>query len=147
MGHAATGVVGAALARGGKAVAVVGDGSMLMSSELSSAARYRAQAVWVVLNDAGYGMCRDGHRALGLTDQEVDVPRADFAALAKAQGADGIAVDTEDQLDDALDRAMEAEGPFVVDVRIDASEPSPLLRRFESLIRQGNSKNVAGWEA
>ena len=42
--------------------------------------------------------------------------------------------------------AMAAAGPFVVDVRIDASEPSPLLKRFESLIKQGNSKNVAGWE-
>jgi len=147
MGHAATGVVGAALARGAKAVAILGDGSMLMSSELSSAARYRARAVWVVLNDAGYGMCRDGHRALGLTGREVDFPRADFAALARAQGADGVTVDREDRLDDALDRAMAADGPFVVDVRIDSSEPSPLLRRFESLIRQGNSKNVAGWEA
>jgi ABC-type sulfate transport system substrate-binding protein len=41
---------------------------------------------------------------------------------------------------------MAAAGPFVVDVRIDPHEASPLLKRFESLIRQGNSKNVAGWE-
>ena len=74
MGHAAAGVVGAALARRGKAVAVVGDGSMLMNSELSTAAQYRAPAVWIVLNDAGYGMCRDGHRALGLTDAERRLP-------------------------------------------------------------------------
>jgi len=147
MGHAAAGVVGAALARDGKAVAVLGDGSMLMTSELSTAAQYQAKAVWVVLNDAGYGMCRDGHRALGLTDREIDIPRVDFVALAKAQGADGALVETEDELDAAIDRAMEADGPFVVDVRIDPTESSPLLKRFESLIKQGNSKNVAGWEA
>lgn len=146
MGHAAAGVVGAALARGGKAVAVVGDGSMLMNSELSTAVQYRAQAVWVVLNDAGYGMCRDGHRALGLTDQEVDIPRVDFVAMARAVGADGVLLETEQQVDEAMQQAMAATGPFVVDVRIDTDDPSPLLKRFESLIKQGNSKNVAGWE-
>ncbi len=146
MGHAAAGVVGAALAREGKAVAVVGDGSMLMNSELSTAAEYGAQAVWIVLNDGGYGMCRDGHNALGLTGDGVNFQQVDFVAIARAVGADGTAVATEDQLDAALDAAMASEGPFVVDVRIDASEASPLLKRFESLIKQGNSKNVAGWE-
>ncbi len=147
MGHAAAGVVGAALARRGKAVAVVGDGSMLMNSELSTAVQYRAQAVWIVLNDAGYGMCRDGHRALGLTGEGVDFQRVDFAALARSVGAGGTTVETEGEIDAALEQALSADGPFVIDVRIDASEASPLLRRFESLINQGNSKNVAGWEA
>lgn len=146
MGHAAAGVVGAALARRGKAVAVVGDGSMLMNSELSTAVQYQAQAVWLVLNDNGYGMCRDGHRALGLTDAGVEIPQVDFRGMARAVGADGATVETEDQLDAAIDQAMEASGPFVVDIRIDGSESSPLLKRFESLIKQGNSKNVAGWE-
>lgn len=146
MGHAASGVVGVALATGEKAVAVVGDGSMLMNSEISTAAQYRAPAVWVVLNDSGYGMCRDGHCALGLTDKNVEFPTVDFVGLARSLGADGARADNEDDLDAALEDAMSAEGPFVVDVRVDASEASPLLQRFESLIKQGNSKNVAGWE-
>jgi acetolactate synthase-1/2/3 large subunit len=146
MGHAAAGVVGAALARKGKAVAVVGDGSMLMNTEISSAVQYGAQAVWIILNDAGYGMCRDGHRALGLTDSNIDFPRVDFVAYARALQADGETVTSEDELEAALAKAMAAPGPFVVDIRIDTNEPSPLLKRFESLIRQGNSKNVAGWE-
>ncbi len=147
MGHSAAGVVGAALATGQKAVAVVGDGSMLMNSELSTAAQYRAPAVWVILNDSGYGMCRDGHCALGLTNQNVDFPRVDFVGFARAQGADGIRVETEDMVEPALQQALLADGPFVIDVEIDTDEASPLLRRFESLIKQGNSKNVAGWEA
>ncbi|MEM7350708.1 MAG: thiamine pyrophosphate-dependent enzyme [Acidobacteriota bacterium] len=147
MGHTATGVVGAALATGEKAVAVVGDGSMLMNSEISSAAQYQAPAVWIVLNDAGYGMCRDGHCALGLTDANVEIPRVDFVGLARSMGAEGARVETEDQIDDAIQQALEAFGPFIIDVDIDTNEASPLLRRFESLIKQGNSKNVAGWEA
>lgn len=146
MGHVAAGVVGAALASEKKAVAVVGDGSMLMNSEVSTAAQYGAQAVWVVLNDAGYGMCRDGHRALGLAGEHLAMPNVDFVEWARSMGADGARVDTEDTLEIALRDAMRAEGPFVVDVRIDPSEASPLLKRFDSLIKQGNSKNVAGWE-
>jgi acetolactate synthase-1/2/3 large subunit len=146
MGHMTAGVVGAAVARKGKAVAVVGDGSMLMNSEISTAAQYHVQAVWVVLNDSGYGMCRDGHQALGLTDQQVDFPRVDFVNLARSMGADGVRVESEDMLDVAFEEAMKAEGPFVIDVHIDPNETSPLLRRFESLIKQGNAKNVAGWE-
>ncbi len=146
MGHTAAGVVGAALARGGKAVAIVGDGAMLMNSEISTAAQYRAPAVWIVLNDAGYGVCRDGHQALGLTDGGVDIPRVDFAALARSVGASGVQVRSESEIEPALARAMDAPGPFVVDVSVDPNEASPLLRRFESLIRQGSSKDVADWD-
>jgi len=146
MGHMSSGVVGAALGRKGKAVAVVGDGSMLMNSEISTAAQYGAQAVWVVLNDAGYGMCRDGQRTLGLSGDDISFPKVDFVKFARAVGADGVVVESEDELDDAMNQAMLAAGPFVVDVRIDINEASPLLKRFESLIKQGSSKNVAGWE-
>ena len=57
-------------------------------------------------------------------------------------------VESEDMLEVAFEQAMEAKGPFVIDVVIDPSETSPLLARFESLIKQGNSKNhkVSGWE-
>ncbi len=146
MGHTAAGVVGAAIARQGKALAIVGDGSMLMSSEISTAVQYQAQAVWIVLNDAGYGMCRDGHGALGLTEEGLDVPCVDFVSLARSMGADGALVRNESEVEPALQAAMAADGPFVVDVRIDDNETSPLFKRFESLINQGNSKNNAGWE-
>jgi acetolactate synthase-1/2/3 large subunit len=147
MGHTAAGVVGAALARRGKAVAIVGDGAMLMNSEISTAVQYQAPAVWIVLNDAGYGMCRDGHFALGLTGREVGFPRVDFVALACSVGAAGARVRTEGEIEGAIAAALEASGPFVIDVDVDTNESSPLLRRFESLIQQGNSKNVSGWEA
>ncbi len=147
MGHMSCGVVGAALATGGKAVAVVGDGSMLMNSEISTAAQYGAQAVWVVLNDAGYGMCRDGHKALGLTSSEVAIPRVDFVSLARSMGGNGARVESEELLEIAFEEAMRSPQPFVLDIHIDIHETSPLLRRFESLIKQGGSKTVAGWDA
>lgn len=137
MGHAAAGVVGLALARQGKAVALVGDGSMLMSSEVSTAVQYRAQAVWVVMNDARYNMVEQGMSALGFTPVETRVPRTDFVALARAVGADGAHVGSERELAAALAQALGADGPFVVDVDVDAEVPAPWMKRIQNLILQG----------
>jgi len=137
MGHFTTGVVGAAIARQGKVVAVVGDGSMLMNCEVSTAVQHGARAVWIVLNDAAYGMVDQGMRALGLRPTDMAIPRVDFVMLARAIGADGARVEREEELDRALEDAMAAEGPFVVDVNFDPSEPGPWMRRIHALIAQG----------
>lgn len=137
MGHATTGVVGAALASGRKAVALVGDGSMLMNSEVSTAAQYGAPAVWIVLNDGRYGMVAQGMEALGFTPVETDFPPVDFVTVARGMGADGVAVTSEVEVLPALERAMAAPGPFVVDVRVDRAVPGPWMKRIQNLILQG----------
>jgi acetolactate synthase-1/2/3 large subunit len=144
MGHFTTGVVGAAIARAGKVVALVGDGSMLMNCEVSTAVQHRAPAVWVVLNDAAYGMVDQGMRALGLRPTDMSIPRVDFVMLARSMGADGARVEREDELDAAIRAAMAAEGPFVVDVNIDPSEPGPWMKRIHALIAQGVRKTAGG---
>lgn len=137
MGHFTTGVVGAALARKGKAVAVVGDGSMLMNSEVNTAVQLGAQAVWVVMNDAGYGMVDQGMKALGFEPAQTRMPRADFAMIARGMGADGVTVHDELELAAAIDRAMAAPGPFVIDVATDQDEAGPWIKRIQNLIMQG----------
>lgn len=137
MGHAATGVVGAALARGGKAVALLGDGAMLMQNELHAAVQHRADALWVILNDASYLMCAQGMRVMGWEPFSCELPPVDFAALARAVGAGGEVVTTEAELGPALERAMAARGPWVLDVAIDARELPPSGARNKSLMQQG----------
>ena len=105
MGHAAAGVVGAALATRRRAVAIVGDGAMLMHNEINTAAKYAARAVWIVLNDGRYGMCEQGMDSLGLV-ADARFPAVDFVAFARAQGADGVRVDDVRELDAALGRAL-----------------------------------------
>lgn len=144
MGHMTAGVVGAALARRGKAVAIIGDGSMLMQSEVSSAVQYGAQAVWVVLNDSQYAMVEQGMRALGFTPLETAMPKTDFVAWAEAQGASGVRVERESDLEDALERAMQARGPFVVDVITDGKQTAPWMRRIQNLIVQGAESAPGG---
>ncbi|HEY3445347.1 MAG TPA: thiamine pyrophosphate-dependent enzyme [Myxococcales bacterium] len=143
MGQAVTGVVGAALARPGKAVALVGDGAMLMNCELSAAAQYRAPAVWVVLNDGRYGMVAQGMAAQGFTPCETDFPPVDFVAVARAMGADGLRVEREAEVEPALALAMAARGPFVVDVQVDRAIPGPWMKRIQNLILQGASGKKA----
>ena len=137
MGQATAGVLGAALGRAGKAVAIVGDGAMLMNSEVSTAAEQQVPAVWIVLNDGRYGMIDRGMRSLGWTPFAPAIPRCDFAAVARAMGAEGARVEREQDIGAALEQAMAARGPFVVDVLVDPDEIAPAMRRNESLADQG----------
>jgi acetolactate synthase-1/2/3 large subunit len=57
----------------------------------------------------------------------------DFAAFAPPQGAGATRVDHEAQLDGALSDAMAADGPFLVDVRIDPASRAPASRRNAAL--------------
>jgi acetolactate synthase-1/2/3 large subunit len=137
MGHAAAGVIGATLGSRQKAVAIVGDGAMLMLNELSTAANYEIDAVWIILNDARYGMIAQGMQAIGWQPFGTDFPRADFVAIARAMGCDGVRVEHETQIEEALRRAMLVSGPFVIDVIIDPDEPGPPNLRNASLVKQG----------
>jgi acetolactate synthase-1/2/3 large subunit len=141
MGHATTGVVGAALGGQCKAVAVVGDGSMLMQNELSTAATYGIDAVWVVLNDGRYNMTEQGMRSVGLDPHATGFHEVDFVATARALGADGVRVDREEDLDAALLRARTAKGPFVVDVHIDPTNAAPVGARNKNLLEQWHSQS------
>ena len=78
MGHAVTGVVGAAQARNGKAVAIVGDGAMLMNNEISTAVKYQIPAIWIVLNDARYNYVPSRHENVRYDGCRCNHPRDRF---------------------------------------------------------------------
>src|SRR5271165_74333 len=132
MGHCAAGVVGAAFARGGPAVAIVGDGAMLMNNEVNTAVKLGVPAVWLVLNDSRYNMCEQGMAVLGL-EADTGIPEVDFAMLARAMGAAGETVASELELDGALETAITAKRPCVLDIRIDPTSPAPSMARNRAL--------------
>jgi acetolactate synthase-1/2/3 large subunit len=137
MGQAAAGVLGAALGSRRKAVAILGDGAMLMQNEINTAATYGIDAVWIVLNDARYGMIAQGMESIGWVPFETDFSRANFVEIARAMGGQGVAVGLESELDAALEQALTAKGPFVIDVAIDREELAPAIGRNQSLVQQG----------
>jgi acetolactate synthase-1/2/3 large subunit len=143
MGHATTSVVGAALARHGKAVALVGDGAMMMINELHSAVQYRADAVWIVLNDACYLMCAQGMTVMGWEPFSCALPRVDFVALARAIGADGERVARGSS---SAPRSSAPPGPAAPGCStstIDPREVPPSGRRNRSLMQQGFTSGKA----
>jgi acetolactate synthase-1/2/3 large subunit len=139
MGHFTTGVVGAAIAGQTTAIAIAGDGAMLMLNEINTAVKFGAPAVWVVLNDARYNMCEQGMSALGL-EADARIPPVDFSKFAQSLGASGEVVESETDLDEALERAIAARRPFVLDVRVDPARPAPAMARNRGLRAQGIGK-------
>lgn len=141
MGHCAAGVVGAAHATRRRVVAIVGDGAMLMNNEINTAVALRAPATWIVLNDARYNMCEQGMASLGLR-ADASIPQVDFAMLARAMGAVSAVVTTDSDLDSALTAALDADGPSVLDVRIDPAAIAPAMGRNRGLRAQVGARDT-----
>lgn len=139
MGHFSAGVVGAALATSRPAVALVGDGSMLMLNEVSTAVATGAPAIWVVLNDSRYNMCAQGAQVLGLANVDCSLPETDFVGYARSLGAAGITVRHGDDLPGSLAAALRVAGPIVVDVRIDPLAAAPTAGRNAGLLRDSTT--------
>ncbi len=137
MGHATSSVMAAALTHRRQAVALVGDGAMMMMNELHTAVQYRADAVWIVLNDSCYLMCAQGMQMMGWEPFSCELPPVDFVALAKAVGAQGVRIERETDVREALESVARMTGPVVVDVSIDRAEVPPTGRRNRSLMQQG----------
>lgn len=140
MGSAVAGVIGGALAAPDRrAVALVGDSAFAMQGfEVHTAVEYNLPVVWVVLNNNGHGMVRQGdtlmHGApLGVSDFRVAI---DAAAIARGMGANGVTVRTPDELRSALEVALRSSLPTVIDAIIDPDEMAPtLVRRVQTLNR------------
>jgi thiamine pyrophosphate-dependent acetolactate synthase large subunit-like protein len=112
--------IGAAVARPDRlCVAAVGDGGALMSlGELETAARYHLPMLVVVYNDSAYGA--EVHH-FGPEGQPVNIarfPDTDFAALARAAGAEGVTVRKEGDLSLVEDWLMRRDGPLVIDAKV-----------------------------
>jgi acetolactate synthase-1/2/3 large subunit len=146
MGHMTCGVIGTALATKKPALALVGDGAMLMNNEINTAVDLGVHAIWVVLNDAGFGIVRDGMTLSKLQPLSTTIPRVDFVGVARAMGAAAVRVDSEDELDAALRQALEHDGPFLIDVQMSAQNLSPaIVGRVASLEAQYvKSRNSGG---
>jgi acetolactate synthase-1/2/3 large subunit len=129
-------VIGAALAKKEKVVAIVGDGAMLMNNEINTAVKYGIPAVWIVLNDSCYNMCEQGNSLIGVK-ADTQIPQTNFVNFARSMGADGIRVEKIDDIAPALHKAMKASLPFVVDVIIDPQAFAPIGARVKSLASQG----------
>ena len=112
--------IGAAVARPDRlAVAAVGDGGALMAlGELETAARYRLPIVVLVYNDAAYGAEVHHFGPMGHQVDATQFPDTDFAALARAAGAEGITVRKPEDLAPLEEWLGRRDGPLVIDAKV-----------------------------
>ncbi|HZU06779.1 MAG TPA: thiamine pyrophosphate-binding protein [Chloroflexota bacterium] len=112
---------GAAIARPERlTVAVIGDGGMMMSlGELDTIVRYQVPLLIVVMNDAAYGIEVHLLARAGQPIEPALFPDRDFAAIARAVGAQGFTVRDLEDLAPLHDWLREPVGPLVLDCKLD----------------------------
>ena len=136
MGWAIGAAIGASIGDPGRtSVCLAGDGAWLLSGqELTVAVRHRLPVVFIILNDGALGMVMHGQRLSGAEPIGFTLPATDFAALARAHGADAVTVhDTRDLegFDPFARSAMD--GPLVIDARVDPEAVPPMHARVRTL--------------
>ncbi|MDX1250760.1 MAG: hypothetical protein IDH49_00625 [Gammaproteobacteria bacterium] len=116
-------------------VCIAGDGSFLMSGqEITVAVAERLPVIYVILNDAALGAIKHGQRLAGAEPVGFELPKVDFAAMARAMGAQAYSIYSPGDLA-ALDIAAlcKRRGPTLLDVYIDPEEVPPMGMRMKSL--------------
>lgn len=104
-------------------ISLSGDGgfNMLMGDFLT-AVKYRLPIKVVVFNNGKLGLIKMEQEAEGLPECETTLQNPDYVALAAAMGAQGFRITKPEEIDDVLTRAFAADGPVIVDARINPDE-------------------------
>ena len=117
-----------------RVVALCGDGGFLMNSqELETAKRIGANIVVVIWRDDGYGLIDWKQRNEFGRPFAVDFGNPDFVAYAQSFGIAGFRPASADDLYPTLMRALEVDGPALVEVPIDYRENVRLTERLGAL--------------
>lgn len=136
MGFGVCGIMGAQLAAPDRpCVAVVGDGGFTMAPYvLCTAVEYNLPVVWIVWNNFAWGAIRDlqyglfNGREIGTAfykGQSGERYNPDFAAWARACGADGFTVTRPQDFGTVVQQALKNKRPCVIDVHVDAEVRPP----------------------
>jgi acetolactate synthase I/II/III large subunit len=102
-------------------VTFVGDGGFLMTGqELATAVQYGLNVIILVINNGLYGTIRmHQEREYPTRRIATDLRNPDFAALARAYGAEGYTVAKTVELAPAIEAALKAGKPAVLDLKVD----------------------------
>jgi benzoylformate decarboxylase len=109
-------------------VGLIGDGSAMYTFQgLWTAAHYRIDAVFVILNNTSYRILKQRlHAMRGLAEQadsyvgmELVDPKIDFVGLARALGIKADRARTIAEATDLLAQALKGGGPMLIDVELD----------------------------
>jgi acetolactate synthase-1/2/3 large subunit len=108
-------------------VALAGDGCFTMSSpDFATAVHYRLPLVVLVVNNGLYGSIRmHQERHYPGRPSATALTNPDFAAFARSFGAHGEVVEEDAAFPAALERALAAGGPALIELRVDPRQLTP----------------------
>ncbi|OBG30223.1 thiamine pyrophosphate-binding protein [Mycobacterium sp. 852002-51057_SCH5723018] len=114
------GAIGVKLAQPERTVVVgCGDGCYSMAGfELMTALQHDVAVIWVIFNDDEYKLVKVYQLAQYQESALVEFRNPDFAAYARACGADGHSVDSLDDFERVFTAAIASGRPTVIDVKI-----------------------------
>ena len=122
MGYGLPAAVAASIEFPGRpVVALAGDGGFAMTlAELETAVREGARVVALVFDNARYGTIRAHQEGRGTgIGAATELGPVDFAEIARGLGAHGVRVDDDDAFEPALQAALAADGPTVIQLTLD----------------------------
>lgn len=126
MGYGLGAAIGAKTANPDQTVInIAGDGCFRMNmNEIATAVRQKLPLIEVVINNHVLGMVRQWQDLFYEERYSATVLRdaVDFVKLAEAMGAKGIRATTREEFDAALEQALAADGPVVLDCMIDSDD-------------------------
>ncbi|MBN2982506.1 thiamine pyrophosphate-binding protein [Cohnella algarum] len=138
MGSAIAGAAGLAAAEPGRPVAALaGDGCFFMNGmEIFTAKEYRLPVVYFIINNAMLSYVERGQKFLyNRTIPDYKQERISIADMMRAAGVRAMAVDKLEDLRGIPDFVSGLDGPCVIEVVTDGSEPAPILDRLKALVK------------
>ena len=116
-------------------VDITGDGAFGFSvAELDTAVRSGLSVVHVIHDNQAWGVIAQSQKRLGF-ELGTGLEGTDYAAIARGFGAHGEHVVAPQEVAGALERALAAGGPAVIDARV-RFDPHPGMPRFGAMGRQ-----------
>lgn len=114
-----------ALERGKQVIVLTGDGGFnMLMSEFLTAVHHKLPIKVIVYNNSSLGLIKLEAESVGLAPftEAIEFPNPDFAALARACGAQGFTAKLPGELEAAIHGALDADGPAIVDAVVAADE-------------------------
>jgi thiamine pyrophosphate-dependent acetolactate synthase large subunit-like protein len=113
-----------ALDRSRQVIALCGDGGFnMLMCEFLTAVQHKLPVKAVVYNNSTLGLIRLEAESMGMPAwKAMDFPNPDYVALAAACGGVGFRAEKPGELREAIDKALKADGPAIVDCVVAADE-------------------------
>ena len=108
-------------------VCLTGDGSFLFNvQELETAVRLNLPIIIIIANNCAWGMIKSNQKVGKMKYCDVDFPPINYSEIARGFGCYSEKIEKPEDIQTALQRAIESKKPAVIDVSIAFETPTPM---------------------